>query len=251
MQRSPRLAAPRTDTLRRRGSPDTQFEHGVRRTCTVRCGPAGPLGRARSGPMAADADGRRLRRGGSYSPLAPVSSTPAPTPALRRTDGVATWVASLHLARPGAITVDSVVIGANPPGTIPPGCYSSGGAMNVTATTTVTLNGPGVYIFRPGGALTPAPIPRHPGRRRLGRGRVLGPGRRRDARGERGAVADPDVRREHPRCRGHQPRAFRPPVGQGPGLRRNGHGGCEHDHRSDLRAAVAAARASRRCRNGR
>lgn len=53
----------------------------------------------------------------------------------------------------GAITLDSVVIGANPPGTIPPGCYSSGGAMNITATTTVTLNGAGVYIFRPGGAL--------------------------------------------------------------------------------------------------
>jgi len=54
----------------------------------------------------------------------------------------------------GAITLDSVVIGANPPGTIPPGCYTSGGAMNVTATTTVTLDGPGVYVFRPGGALT-------------------------------------------------------------------------------------------------
>ena len=54
----------------------------------------------------------------------------------------------------GAITLDSVIIGANPPGTIPPGCYSSGGAMNVTATTTVTLNGAGVYVFRPGGALT-------------------------------------------------------------------------------------------------
>ncbi len=53
----------------------------------------------------------------------------------------------------GAITLDSVVIGANPPGTIPPGCYSSGGAMNITATTNVTLNGNGVYIFRPGGAL--------------------------------------------------------------------------------------------------
>ncbi len=54
----------------------------------------------------------------------------------------------------GAITLDSVIIGANPPGTIPPGCYSSGGAMNVTATTTVTLDGAGVYVFRPGGALT-------------------------------------------------------------------------------------------------
>ncbi len=53
----------------------------------------------------------------------------------------------------GAVTLDSVVIGANPPGTIPPGCYSSGGAMNVTATTNVTLSGAGIYIFRPGGAL--------------------------------------------------------------------------------------------------
>ena len=54
----------------------------------------------------------------------------------------------------GAITLDSVIIGANPPGTIPPGCYFSGGAMNVTVSTTVTLNGAGVYVFRPGGALT-------------------------------------------------------------------------------------------------
>ena len=53
----------------------------------------------------------------------------------------------------GAIALDSVIVGANPPGTIPPGCYSSGGAMNVTLSTTVTLNGAGVYIFRPGGAL--------------------------------------------------------------------------------------------------
>ena len=53
----------------------------------------------------------------------------------------------------GAITLDSIIIGANPPGVIPPGCYSSGGAMNVTATTTVTLSGFGVYVFRPGGAL--------------------------------------------------------------------------------------------------
>lgn len=54
----------------------------------------------------------------------------------------------------GAITLDSVIIGGNPPGTIPPGCYTSGGAMLITATTNVTLNGAGVYIFRPGGALT-------------------------------------------------------------------------------------------------
>jgi len=56
----------------------------------------------------------------------------------------------------GAVALDSIVIGANPPGTIPPGCYSSGGAMNVTVSTTVTLNGAGVYVFRPGGALNTA-----------------------------------------------------------------------------------------------
>jgi hypothetical protein len=56
----------------------------------------------------------------------------------------------------GAVALDSVVIGVNPPGTIPPGCYSSGGAMNVTVSTTVTLNGAGVYVFRPGGALNTA-----------------------------------------------------------------------------------------------
>ena len=53
----------------------------------------------------------------------------------------------------GAIALDSVVIGANPPGTIPPGCYYSGGAMSVTLSTTVTLSGQGIYVFRPGGAL--------------------------------------------------------------------------------------------------
>ena len=52
------------------------------------------------------------------------------------------------------VALDAVTIGANPPGTFPPGCYSSTGAMNITASTTVTLNGDGVYIFRPGGALT-------------------------------------------------------------------------------------------------
>ncbi len=44
--------------------------------------------------------------------------------------------------------------GPLPPGTFLPGCYSSTGAMDITADTTVTLSGAGVYIFRPGGALT-------------------------------------------------------------------------------------------------
>ncbi len=53
----------------------------------------------------------------------------------------------------GAIALNAVIIGANPPGVIPPGCYSSGGAMSITANTTVMLSGAGIYIFRPGGAL--------------------------------------------------------------------------------------------------
>ena len=52
------------------------------------------------------------------------------------------------------VVLDAVTIGANPPGTFPPGCYSSSGAMDITLSATVTLNGPGVYIFRSGGALT-------------------------------------------------------------------------------------------------
>jgi len=54
----------------------------------------------------------------------------------------------------GAVALDTIIIGANPPGTFPPGCYSSGGAMDITLSTTITLSGVGTYIFRPGGALT-------------------------------------------------------------------------------------------------
>jgi hypothetical protein len=53
----------------------------------------------------------------------------------------------------GAVALDAVVIGSNPPGVIPPGCYSSGGAMDITLSTSITLSGPGAYVFRPGGAL--------------------------------------------------------------------------------------------------
>jgi len=54
---------------------------------------------------------------------------------------------------PGALNLNAVDIGSGP-GVFTPGCYSNGGAMNITTGTTVTLNGAGVYIFRPGGALT-------------------------------------------------------------------------------------------------
>jgi hypothetical protein len=56
---------------------------------------------------------------------------------------------------PVGTPLDAVVIGANPAGTFPPGCYFRAGALDITANTTVTLNGAGVYIFRStGGALT-------------------------------------------------------------------------------------------------
>ena len=54
----------------------------------------------------------------------------------------------------GAVALNAVSIAGGPLGNFPPGCYSSGGAMTITLGTTVTLTGPGVYIFRPGGALT-------------------------------------------------------------------------------------------------
>jgi ice-binding like protein/exosortase sorting signal-containing protein len=54
----------------------------------------------------------------------------------------------------GAVALNAVSVGANPPGTFNPGCYSSGGAMDIVAGTTVTLSGAGVYIFRSGGAIT-------------------------------------------------------------------------------------------------
>jgi hypothetical protein len=53
----------------------------------------------------------------------------------------------------GAVTLDTAVVGANPPGTIPPGCYSVSGAINITTLSTVTLSGNGVYIFRSTGPL--------------------------------------------------------------------------------------------------
>lgn len=55
----------------------------------------------------------------------------------------------------GAVALNAINVGSGP-GVFPPGCYSSGGAMNITTGTQVKLNGPGVYIFRPGGALNPA-----------------------------------------------------------------------------------------------
>ncbi|MDT8320100.1 MAG: ice-binding family protein [Xanthomonadales bacterium] len=53
-----------------------------------------------------------------------------------------------------AVALNDISIGGGTPGEFPPGCYSSTGAMSITAGTTVTLTGTGVYIFRPGGTIT-------------------------------------------------------------------------------------------------
>ena len=52
-----------------------------------------------------------------------------------------------------AVALDQISINSGTPGVFPPGCYSSTGAMSITTGTTLTLDGDGVYIFRPGGAL--------------------------------------------------------------------------------------------------
>ncbi len=54
----------------------------------------------------------------------------------------------------GAVTLNTINLGSGL-GVFTPGCYSSGGAMSVAAGT-VTLSGPGVYIFRSAGTLTTA-----------------------------------------------------------------------------------------------
>ena len=51
--------------------------------------------------------------------------------------------------------LEGISIGGGPPGTFPPGCYFSAGALDISVNGVVNLNGAGVYIFRSsGGALT-------------------------------------------------------------------------------------------------
>lgn len=68
------------------------------------------------------------------------------------TDLNAQVVASCISLGVGAVNLDNVT--GHLTGVYTPGCYTSGGAMNITTGATVTLNGAGTYIFKPGGALT-------------------------------------------------------------------------------------------------
>ena len=51
-----------------------------------------------------------------------------------------------------AVDLSAAVVAGGTPGVIPPGCYSSTGAMSIGST--LTLNGGGVYVFRPGAGAT-------------------------------------------------------------------------------------------------
>ncbi|MGZ5086621.1 MAG: IPTL-CTERM sorting domain-containing protein [Usitatibacter sp.] len=53
-----------------------------------------------------------------------------------------------------AVDLSLIAIGGGTPGVFPPGCYSSTGAMSIGST--LTLNGNGIYIFKPNGALNTA-----------------------------------------------------------------------------------------------
>lgn len=92
------------------------------------------------------------------APSSITGATAVPCPAATGTDQNAALAdINSQLCTPlgAAVALNAIIIGANPPGTLPPGCYSSTGAMSITTGTTLTLNGAGVYIFRPGGALDP------------------------------------------------------------------------------------------------
>jgi hypothetical protein len=93
------------------------------------------------------------------------STGPAVTPVVNGTTGcpaalggdqaTATAVLTSQACTTIAGPLEGVVIGANPPGVFPPGCYTSVGALNITANGIVNLVGNGVYVFRStGGAIT-------------------------------------------------------------------------------------------------
>jgi Ice-binding-like/IPTL-CTERM motif len=92
------------------------------------------------------------------APSTITGATTVPCPAATGTDqnaALANLNSQLCTSLGAAVELNAVIVGANPPGTLPPGCYSSTGAMSITTGTTLTLSGAGVYIFRSGGALDP------------------------------------------------------------------------------------------------
>ncbi len=89
--------------------------------------------------------------GTTYVPAPPQSGTDQATALADLNAQVLAGCTSLGA---GAVNLDNVT--GHTTGIYTPGCYSSGGAMNITTGATTTLNGAGTYIFKPGGALTTA-----------------------------------------------------------------------------------------------
>ena len=94
------------------------------------------------------------------APLTMVGTTVTPCPPGVGTDqGLALSNLNAQALAPSCTLIaagppmDAVVIPGHPPGFYPPGCYRFAGAMNVTVSTSITLDGPGVYIFSSVGAL--------------------------------------------------------------------------------------------------
>ncbi len=90
---------------------------------------------------------------GTYGVGCPVSALADQNAALGILNG--------QVCTPIAGMLNAVTIGANSPGTFPPGCYSVTGAMDITSGTTVTLDatapggdGGNVWVFKSSGALT-------------------------------------------------------------------------------------------------
>ncbi len=80
-----------------------------------------------------------------------VTVTPLSQAVVPCTNGAAQATALVNLNSQACTSLGTNVVLS---GTYTPGCYSSSGTMDIALSTTVTLDGPGTYIFRSGGALT-------------------------------------------------------------------------------------------------
>ncbi|MEI6296430.1 MAG: ice-binding family protein [bacterium] len=84
-----------------------------------------------------------------------VGATVVPCAAARGTDqSNALSVLNGQVCTSVSGALNAVVIPGHAAGTFPPGCYVMAGAIDLTLNTDVTLDGPGVYVFRSGAALT-------------------------------------------------------------------------------------------------
>jgi len=97
--------------------------------------------------------------GGGSNTVTGTTFTPSPPQAGLDEDSAlanlnAQVLSSCNSLGAGAVNLDNVT--GHTTGVYTPGCYSSGGAMNITTGATTTLNGAGTYIFKSSAALTTA-----------------------------------------------------------------------------------------------